>query len=126
MSGVGPAGGRLLLWGSASSLAHAMAGVVPEGVEVVTAQAAWPVLPSLPGVSATVVGPSLPVFDATFAGVVLFGPDATAAALRETARVLLRGHRAVLLQPPTDAQARLGAAGLLHFVHGDGVAAAGR
>lgn len=125
-SGLGPGAGKILLWGSAAALAPAMAGVVPDGVEVVTAQTAGPAPPVAPGVSATIVGPRLPFFDATFAGVVLFGVDASSTALRESARVLLRGHRVVLLQPPTDAQARLGAAGLLSFVRGEGVAAAGR
>jgi hypothetical protein len=125
-SGVGPAGGKLLLVGDASALADAMASVVPDGVEVVTAQPRWPARPVAPGVSHTVVGPTLPFFDATFAGVVLLGSEATPEALREAARLCLRGHRVVLLEPPADAQARLGASGLLRFVHGEGVAAAGR
>ena len=126
VSGVGPGGGKLLVMGAAAYLSGAMADVVPEGVEVVTAQPGWPVLPCAPGVSPTIVGSRLPFFDATFAGVVLMGSDAGTEALREAARVLLRGHRVVLLEPPIDAQARLGAVGLLRFVHGEGVAAAGR
>lgn len=126
VSGVGPGGGKVLVMGAAASLSGAMADVVPEGVEVVTAQPGWPVLPCAPGVSPTIVGSRLPFFDATFAGVVLLGSDAGTEALREAARVLLRGHRVVLLEPPIDAQARLGAVGLLRFVHGEGVAAAGR
>jgi uncharacterized protein YbaR (Trm112 family) len=125
-SGVGPAGGKVLLVGAAASLAGATAAVVPEGVEIVTAQRGRPSLPVGPGVSPTVVGLTLPFFDATFAGVVMCGSDAAPEALREAARVLLRGHRVVLLDPPTDVQTRLGAAGLLRFVHGEGVAAAGR
>ena len=125
-SGVGPAGGKMLLVGAAASLAGATAAVAPEGVEIVTAQRGWPALPVGPGISPTVVGLTLPFFDATFAGVVLCGSEATPEFLREAARVVLRGHRVVLLDPPTDAQTRLGAAGLLRFVHGEGVAAAGR
>lgn len=125
-SGIGPAGGTLLLMGATASLAGAIASLLPSGSEVVGAQAVWPAAPAEPGVSHIVVGETLPFFTSTFAGVVLAGSEASTVALREAARVLLPGHRVVVLDPPEDVQARLGGVGLLRFVRGEGVAAAGR
>lgn len=118
--------GHVLLLGRAAGIAAAVAAVLPDDVEVVEATP-WMPRPS-PAVHTTrlLAGEALPFFDATFAGVAVHGSEADAPRLREAARVLARGHRVVVVDPPDDAQARLGGAGLTRFARGGRVVAGGR
>jgi uncharacterized protein YbaR (Trm112 family) len=122
---LGDARGQILLLGAAAGLADALSAVASPDIEIVAAER-HPTTATGPGVSRIVVGAALPFFDATFAGVGIAGPDATPATLREAARVLGRGHRVVVVDPPDDIQIRLGGVGLTRFVQGAGVAAGAR
>jgi len=118
--------GHVLLLGRSAGLARAVASVVPTDVEVVAAAPWTPAGPGDPPITRAVVGEALPFFEGSFAGVAVHGSEADRPLLREAGRVLARGHRVVVVDPPDDAQVRFGAAGLTRFVGGSRVAAAGR